>query len=277
MQTPNARWYDGDGRVLRRQVHGRRLLPRHAAVRHRAARPGARDARCSSTRSRAVHAAAELRRVTRRSRPTGTPIWTALLDDLADRRFRAAVGSIRRCTTPRHSSRAHRPPPVPLTLVHGDCQPANVLVPDERRGAGHRLGVRPHRRSARGPRLLQPPARPAEPVRGGPGRLPRPLPRAHRPHRGAGEPATPSRTSTSSASRGCSGRWCAPPTRSRVAVRAAPMALYLLNGISATTARFVEIAHTDREPGAAHAVTTHHRTGPARLRARADAGRPARP
>jgi aminoglycoside phosphotransferase (APT) family kinase protein len=24
---------------------------------------------------------------------------------------------------------AHRPPPVPLTLVHGDCQPANVLVP----------------------------------------------------------------------------------------------------------------------------------------------------
>jgi aminoglycoside phosphotransferase (APT) family kinase protein len=27
--------------------------------------------------------------------------------------------------------RAHRPPPVPLTLVHGDCQPANVLVPDE--------------------------------------------------------------------------------------------------------------------------------------------------
>ena len=26
---------------------------------------------------------------------------------------------------------AHRPPPVPLTLVHGDCQPANVLVPAE--------------------------------------------------------------------------------------------------------------------------------------------------
>jgi aminoglycoside phosphotransferase (APT) family kinase protein len=26
--------------------------------------------------------------------------------------------------------RAHRPPPVPLTLVHGDCQPANVLVPE---------------------------------------------------------------------------------------------------------------------------------------------------
>ena len=25
--------------------------------------------------------------------------------------------------------RAHRPPPMPLTLVHGDCQPANVLVP----------------------------------------------------------------------------------------------------------------------------------------------------
>jgi aminoglycoside phosphotransferase (APT) family kinase protein len=26
--------------------------------------------------------------------------------------------------------REHRPPPVPLTIVHGDCQPANVLVPD---------------------------------------------------------------------------------------------------------------------------------------------------
>jgi aminoglycoside phosphotransferase (APT) family kinase protein len=27
--------------------------------------------------------------------------------------------------------KAHRPAPMPLTLVHGDCQPANVLVPDE--------------------------------------------------------------------------------------------------------------------------------------------------
>ncbi len=27
--------------------------------------------------------------------------------------------------------RAHRPPPVPLTFVHGDAQPANILVPDE--------------------------------------------------------------------------------------------------------------------------------------------------
>jgi aminoglycoside phosphotransferase (APT) family kinase protein len=26
--------------------------------------------------------------------------------------------------------REHRPPPMPLTIVHGDCQPANVLVPD---------------------------------------------------------------------------------------------------------------------------------------------------
>lgn len=26
--------------------------------------------------------------------------------------------------------RAHRPPPMPLTIVHGDCQPANVLVPE---------------------------------------------------------------------------------------------------------------------------------------------------
>ena len=27
--------------------------------------------------------------------------------------------------------RRHRPPPVELSLVHGDCQPANILVPDE--------------------------------------------------------------------------------------------------------------------------------------------------
>ena len=27
--------------------------------------------------------------------------------------------------------RAHRPPPVPLTVVHGDAQPANILVPEE--------------------------------------------------------------------------------------------------------------------------------------------------
>ena len=41
--------------------------------------------------------------------------------------------------------RAHRPPPVPLGLVHGDFQPGNILVAEGRHADRDRLGVRPHR------------------------------------------------------------------------------------------------------------------------------------
>lgn len=63
-------------------------------------------------------------------RPTD---WESYLDALVERlsRLDATVGD----SNPMlhyvaAQLTAHRPPPVPLTLVHGDCQPANVLVPD---------------------------------------------------------------------------------------------------------------------------------------------------
>ena len=59
--------------------------------------------------------------------------WETYIDGLVEQlsRLDAAVGD----SNPflhyvAAQLREHRPPPVPLTLVHGDCQPANVLVPD---------------------------------------------------------------------------------------------------------------------------------------------------
>ena len=37
--------------------------------------------------------------------------------------------------------RTHRPPPVPLGLVHGDFQVANVLLGNDRQRRHHRLGA----------------------------------------------------------------------------------------------------------------------------------------
>ena len=50
---------------------------------------------------------------------------------------------------------AHRPPEVPLSLIHGDFQCANLLVDDGRRARDPGLGAGPGGRSAGGPRLLQ--------------------------------------------------------------------------------------------------------------------------
>src|SRR3954466_2068907 len=82
----------------------------------------------------------------------------------------------------------HRPPPVPFTLVHGDCQPSNVLVADT---GGHvvidwevgRIGA-PREDLGYYTQIPMPPNAYSQ----DPGRLPGALPRAHRAHRGAGQP-----------------------------------------------------------------------------------------
>jgi aminoglycoside phosphotransferase (APT) family kinase protein len=59
--------------------------------------------------------------------------WNSYIDGLVDKlsRLDAAVGDSNPALHYVAAQlREHRPPPVPLTLVHGDCQPANVLVPE---------------------------------------------------------------------------------------------------------------------------------------------------
>jgi aminoglycoside phosphotransferase (APT) family kinase protein len=59
--------------------------------------------------------------------------WEAYIDDLVELvgRLDEEIGdsnpALHYAAAQLHS---HRPPPVPLTLVHGDCQPANILVPE---------------------------------------------------------------------------------------------------------------------------------------------------
>ena len=137
---------------------------------------------------------------------------------------------------------AHRPPPVPLTLVHGDCQPANVLVPDEgpvlvidwefgRIGDPREdLGYYSHLPVP--PNLYE-----ADPD----GFLAR-----YRERTGLTEEQVNPRTVSYFYVLGIA-RLLGQMVRAADAVARGgsrgPMALYLLNGISATTERFVEIAH----------------------------------
>jgi aminoglycoside phosphotransferase (APT) family kinase protein len=65
------------------------------------------------------------------TRPTS---WDAYLDDVLDlyRQVDHEISDsspVLRYVSARLSR--HRPPPVPLTLVHGDCQPSNILVSDD--------------------------------------------------------------------------------------------------------------------------------------------------
>ena len=59
-----------------------------------------------------------------------SPDWDSYLDSVLDGYDRMADRSPSSAPVLRHISRwarSHRPPPVPLALTHGDCQPSNVL------------------------------------------------------------------------------------------------------------------------------------------------------
>ena len=63
----------------------------------------------------------------------GRPDWTAYLDSVLGIYERVADLNPSVAPVLRHVAwwaAAHRPPQVPLALVHGDCQPSNVLVAD---------------------------------------------------------------------------------------------------------------------------------------------------
>jgi aminoglycoside phosphotransferase (APT) family kinase protein len=58
--------------------------------------------------------------------------WEQYIDDLIDELARIDDGVSDSAPALHYAAtqlRRHRPPPIPLALVHGDCQPANILVP----------------------------------------------------------------------------------------------------------------------------------------------------
>jgi aminoglycoside phosphotransferase (APT) family kinase protein len=60
--------------------------------------------------------------------------WGTYIDDLVEH-LRTLDAAVPDSNPALHYAaamlKAHRPPEVPLTLVHGDCQPANLLVPED--------------------------------------------------------------------------------------------------------------------------------------------------
>ena len=123
---------------------------------------------------------------------SGPTDWDSYIDSAIDIYVRAEAEMADSSPIIRYVSawlRANSPPPVPLGLVHGDFQPGNILVADGRPPGRHRLGVHPHRRPPRGRRLLQRQPAARQPLRRRPRGVPRRVPRAHRVHRGAGQPA----------------------------------------------------------------------------------------
>ncbi len=197
---------------------------------------------CSSTPSR--------RSTARRSIdcPRGMPRpadWTAYLDGVLatyDRvADRAPVGRHRCCGTSPGGRAAHRPPPVPLGLVHGDCQPSNVLVAD---GAAP-LVIDWEFAHIGDPRedlgyYTQIPLLPNV-YWSDPQRFLRPLPRGHRADRGTAQPGRrrllPDHRDGHAATSSCS----TPPLRSARTSDPASWRRYLINAISHQHDMFLSI------------------------------------
>lgn len=130
MNTPNVRWYDGTGeyfgeKCLVVDFFTGRPLPEVVA------KEGVEVASeiFVDTVAR-IHTTpldvmpAEL------PRPTDWESYVDGLVDLLGRLDRDVADSNPAVHYAAAQLREHRPPPIPLTIVHGDCQPANILVPD---------------------------------------------------------------------------------------------------------------------------------------------------
>ena len=129
VSTPVARWYDRSGDYLGAKVI---VMDCAAAVSLQDEMARAGDAGpladLFADTFAAVHATPLDRLPARMPRPAG---WAAYLDgvlaryDLMADRYPGSAPVLRYVSW---QARAHRPPPVPLGLVHGDCQPSNILV-----------------------------------------------------------------------------------------------------------------------------------------------------
>ncbi len=127
--TPVARWYDQSGEYLGSKAI---VMDCAAAVslQDEMARAGdaGRLADLFVDTFAAVHTTPLDRLPARMPHP---PDWSGYLDGVLDHYDRMGQQYPSSGPVLRYISwwaRAHQPPPVPLALVHGDCQPSNVLV-----------------------------------------------------------------------------------------------------------------------------------------------------
>lgn len=130
VNTPNVRWYDDTGEYFGEKClvvdffKGRPLPEVVAAEGIPTATEIFVDTISAIHRSPLDVMPAEL------SHPTD---WASYVDDLVDLlgRLDSEVSDSNPAVHYAAAQlSAHRPPPIPLTIVHGDCQPANVLVPE---------------------------------------------------------------------------------------------------------------------------------------------------
>lgn len=132
VRTPVVRWYDGTGDQL-----GSKCLVMEAAV----GASSLQDAMAATEdveplRDLFVDTFAALHATPLDRLPLRRPAdWSAYLDGVLAGYDRMADTFPSAAPVLRHVrwwASTHRPPPVPLALVHGDCQPSNVLVAADR-------------------------------------------------------------------------------------------------------------------------------------------------
>jgi aminoglycoside phosphotransferase (APT) family kinase protein len=129
VRIASARWYDAEG------THFGAKCIVSEFYESRSMQDLARESDdLSEVRNRFVDTVVDIHRTPVETFPAGAPrpqSWDAYIDellDLLDSFSRSGADSRPALRYTAARLRSYRPPPVPLTLVHGDCQPANVLM-----------------------------------------------------------------------------------------------------------------------------------------------------
>ncbi len=130
VKTPNVRWYDATGeyfgaKALVVDFFPGRPLPEVAAAK---GIPAATEIFVDTIAQ--IHSSPLDVMPSELPRPSDSDTYVGELVDLLGRLDGDVSDSNPFVHYAAAQLRAHRPPSMPLTIVHGDCQPANILVPD---------------------------------------------------------------------------------------------------------------------------------------------------